>query len=135
VKLLIRDFVTAGLKEKEAWLENLARETVSGYPKASVDVKIEESYRNMKEVLDNYAEVVDNAKEAIRRAGLEVRMHAIRGGTDGSRLCFMGLPTPNLFAGEHSFHSRLEWISVRDMHKAVEVIVHLCRIWEEKSPS
>lgn len=135
VKFLIRDFVTAGLAEKEAFLEKLARETVADYPKASVEIKVEESYRNMKEVLDRHPKVVDRAKEAIRRAGLEVRMHPIRGGTDGSRLCFMGLPTPNLFAGEHNFHSRLEWISAQDMHKAVEVVVHLARIWEEETPA
>lgn len=134
VKFLIRDFITAGLKEKEDFLEKLARETVADYPKAAVEFKVEESYRNMKEILDHHAEVVDNAKEAIRRAGLEVRMHPIRGGTDGSKLCFMGLPTPNLFAGEHNFHSRLEWISVQDMHKAVEVVVHLCGVWEERAP-
>lgn len=133
VKLLIRDFRTPSLKEKEDFLERLARETVAGYPGASVECKVEESYRNMKEVLDGYPEVVENANEAIRRAGLTPRMHPIRGGTDGSKLCFMGLPTPNVFAGEHNFHSRLEWVSVQDMHKAVEVIVHLARIWEEKA--
>jgi tripeptide aminopeptidase len=78
---------------------------------------------------------VDNAKEAIARAGLTMRMHPIRGGTDGSRLCFMGLPTPNIFAGEHNFHSRLEWVSAQDMEKAVEVIVNLARVWEEKAPA
>jgi tripeptide aminopeptidase len=133
VKFLIRDFKTPGLKEREALVEKLARETVADYPKASVEVRVEESYRNMKEVLDNHPEVIEKAREAIRRAGLEVRMHPIRGGTDGSRLCFMGLPTPNLFAGEHNFHSRLEWISTYDMHKSVEVIVNLCRIWAEES--
>ncbi len=135
VKFLIRDFVTAGLKEKEAYLERLARETVADYPKAAVEFKVEESYRNMKEVLDRYPEAVENANIAIRRAGLSPKTHPIRGGTDGSRLCFMGLPTPNLFAGEHNFHSRLEWISVQDMHKAVEVIVRLCGVWEEKTPA
>jgi tripeptide aminopeptidase len=87
----------------------------------------------MKEVLDSVPDVVNHAKEAVRRAGLTVRERSIRGGTDGSRLSFMGLPTPNLFAGEHNFHSRLEWVSVRDMEKAVEVIVHLARVWEETS--
>jgi tripeptide aminopeptidase len=80
-----------------------------------------------------HPEVVEYAQEAVRRAGLTVRSHPIRGGTDGSRLSFMGLPTPNLFAGEHNFHSRLEWVSRQDMEKAVEVIVNLCRIWEERS--
>jgi tripeptide aminopeptidase len=85
----------------------------------------------MKEVLDRYPAVVDHAREAIRRAGIEPNTNPIRGGTDGSRLSFMGLPTPNLFAGEHNFHSRLEWVSVQDMEKAVEVIVHLCQVWVE----
>ena len=133
VKFLIRDFKTPGLKEKEALVEKLAHETVADYPKSSVEIEIEESYRNMKEVLDGHPEAIENAREAIRRASLEVRMHPIRGGTDGSRLCFMGLPTPNLFAGEHNFHSRLEWISTHDMHKAVEVIVNLCQVWAEES--
>jgi tripeptide aminopeptidase len=89
----------------------------------------------MKEVLDGHPEVVSYACEAVRRAGLEVRSHPIRGGTDGSRLSFIGLPTPNIFAGEHNFHSRLEWVSAQDMEKAVEVIVHLCRIWQERGGS
>jgi len=133
VRLLVRDFVTAALKEKEALVERLAREAAARYPGARVDVAVEESYRNMKEVLDRHPHIADFARDAIRRAGLEPRTHPIRGGTDGSRLSFMGLPTPNLFAGEHNFHSRLEWVSVQDMEKAVEVIVHLARIWEEKN--
>ena len=132
VRLLVRDFVTAGLKEKEAMLERLAREAAEAYPGSRVDVLVEESYRNMKEILDRHPAIAEHAREAIRRAGLEPRTHPIRGGTDGSRLSFMGLPTPNLFAGEHNFHSRLEWVCVQDMEKAVEVIVHLCRIWEEQ---
>ena len=88
----------------------------------------------MKEVLDDHPDVVEKAKEAMRRADLEPRVEPIRGGTDGSRLCFMGLPTPNIFAGEHNFHSRFEWISTYDMHKAVEVIIELCRVWEEEAP-
>ncbi len=133
VRLLIRDFVTAGLKEKAAMLERIARDAAAAYPGARVDVVVEESYRNMKEILDRHPAIAEHAREAIRRAGLEPRTHPIRGGTDGSRLSFMGLPTPNLFAGEHDFHSRLEWVAVQDMEKAVEVIVHLCRVWEERS--
>jgi tripeptide aminopeptidase len=133
VRFIVRDFVTKGLADKEAFLEKLARETVAAWPGASVTVKVEESYRNMKEVLDRFPQVVEYGREAIRRAGLEVREHAIRGGTDGSRLSFMGLPTPNIFAGENNFHSRLEWVSAQDMEKAVEVIVNLARIWEEKA--
>jgi tripeptide aminopeptidase len=87
----------------------------------------------MREALALHAGVVEYACDAVRAAGLEVRTQSIRGGTDGSRLSFMGLPTPNLFAGEHNFHSRLEWVSVQDMEKAVEVIVHLSRLWEERS--
>ena len=133
VRVLIRDFVTAALQEKEAALEALAREVAALYPGTRVEVAVEESYRNMKEVLDQHPAIVEHAREAIRRAGLEPRSHPIRGGTDGSRLSFMGLPTPNLFAGEHNFHSRLQWVSVQDMEKAVEVIVHLCRVWEERT--
>jgi len=132
VKLLIRDFRTAALKEMEEMLERIARATVADWPGASLATRVEESYRNMREVLDQHPGVVENAREAIRRAGLEVRERPIRGGTDGSRLSFMGLPTPNLFAGEHNFHSRLEWVSAQDMEKAVEVIVHLARVWEER---
>ena len=133
VRLLVRDFATSGLKEKSALLERLARDAAAVHPGARVDVVVEESYRNMKEILDRHPAIAEHAREAIRRAGLEPRTRPIRGGTDGSHLSFMGLPTPNLFAGEHNFHSRLEWVSVQDMEKAVEVIVHLCRVWEEKS--
>jgi tripeptide aminopeptidase len=133
VKLLIRDFAEPGLKEKEDLLAELAHRTVADWPGATVETKVEESYRNMKVVLDRHPEIVDHAREAIRRAGLELRERPIRGGTDGSRLSFMGLPTPNLFAGEHNFHSRLEWVSVEDMEKAVETIVHLARVWEERA--
>jgi len=133
VRLLVRDFSTTGLKDKEAELDRLARSAAADYPGSRVEIAVEESYRNMKAVLDRHPEIAEHAREAIRRAGLEPRTHAIRGGTDGCRLSFMGLPTPNLFAGEHNFHSRLEWVAVQDMEKAVEVIVHLCRIWEEKA--
>jgi tripeptide aminopeptidase len=132
VKLLVRDFDTAGLAERETLAELLAQEAAADFPGARAEVLVEESYRNMKEVLDDWPEVRDNAIEAIRRAGLEPRVEPIRGGTDGSKLSFMGLPTPNIFAGEHNFHSRYEWISTHDMHKAVEVIVELCRVWEER---
>ena len=87
----------------------------------------------MREVLDQHPQVVDNAREAIRRAGLTLRERPIRGGTDGTRLSFMGLPTPNLFAGEHNFHSRLEWVSAQDMEKAVETVIQLVQVWEERA--
>jgi tripeptide aminopeptidase len=133
VKLLIRDFRTAALQTKETMMERLAGEAVRAHPGSRVDVAITASYRNMREVLDRDPDVAEYAREAVRRAGLEVRDRLIRGGTDGSRLSFIGLPTPNLFAGEHNFHSRLEWVSAQDMEKAVEVIVHLCRVWEERA--
>ncbi len=133
VKLIVRDFDTAALTVREAWITGLAQAAVANFPGARLETAIEEQYRNMKEVIDRSPEVLEYAREAVRRAGLQPRSRSIRGGTDGSRLSFMGLPTPNLFAGEHNFHSRLEWVSVQDMEKAVEVIVNLCRIWEERS--
>ena len=131
VKLIVRDFDTAALLEKESWLRTLAQGVVAEVPGASVDVQVEEQYRNMREVLDQQPLVVDRARDAITRAGLQVRERAIRGGTDGSRLSFMGLPTPNIFVGEQNFHSRLEWVSVQDMEKAVDVVVELAKVWEE----
>ena len=130
--------LTKAQKERIAELRReaqakLAKETVADWAGAKVECKVDESYRNMKEVLDNQPQVVENAREAIRRAGLTLREHPIRGGTDGSRLCFMGLPTPNIFAGEHNFHSRLEWVSAQDMELAVKVIVELARVWEERA--
>jgi len=135
VKLLIRDFVTAGLKDLEQAVEQIAHEAVAVYPGSKVEFKVEENYRNMKEVLDDFPDVVENAMAAYRRCGLDPVVEPIRGGTDGSRLSFMGLPTPNIFAGEHNFHSRFEWISCSDMHKAVEVIIELSRVWEEQAHS
>jgi tripeptide aminopeptidase len=131
VKVLVRDFVTQALAAKEALVEQIARDVVAEHPGSSFEAVVEESYRNMREVLEHHPQVVNYARDAIRRAGLEPVERPIRGGTDGSRLSFMGLPTPNLFAGEHNFHSRLEWVSAQDMDKAVEVIVGLCRRWSE----
>jgi tripeptide aminopeptidase len=133
VRILIRDFSTPGLEEKETFVEELARKVVADHPGAAVEIMISESYRNMREILEGYPEVIECAREAIRRSGLTPVERPIRGGTDGSRLSFMGLPTPNLFAGEHNFHSRLEWVSAQDMDKAVETIVNLCQVWEEKT--
>ena len=131
MKVLVRDFVTEKLKEKEDFVQQLAREVVGLHAGASVEFTIDESYRNMREVLEQHPLVVDYARRAIRLAGIEPIERPIRGGTDGSRLSFMGLPTPNLFAGEHNFHSRLEWVSAEDMDKAVEVIVRLCEMWAQ----
>jgi tripeptide aminopeptidase len=131
VKMLLRDFTSKGLDDKARMLTDLAEEVVRPFPAASVEIERRESYRNMKEVLDRYPEVIAHAKTAMTRAGLTPFFRQIRGGTDGARLSFMGLPTPNLFAGEHNIHSRLEWTSVQDMDKAVEVIVEICRSWAE----
>lgn len=133
IDFIIRDFVTEGLKEKEDLLLSYVEDVMKKYPAAKFDFKVTEQYRNMKEVLDQHPQVVEYAKEAISRSGLKVKMESIRGGTDGSRLSFMGLPCPNLFAGEQAIHSKLEFISIQDMNKAVETIVHLAAIWEEKS--
>jgi tripeptide aminopeptidase len=131
VKVLLRDFATPALTEKARLVEQLAGEVVAAHPGSTFTTVVEESYRNMREVLERHPQVVDYARDAIRRAGLEPVERPIRGGTDGSRLSFMGLPTPNLFAGEHNFHSRLEWVSAQDMDKAVDVIVRLCERWAE----
>jgi tripeptide aminopeptidase len=135
IEFIIRDFSTPALQTKEDFLLSLVEMVMDNYPGATFDFKVTEQYRNMKEVLDRHPQVVAYAKEAIERSGLKVKMEAIRGGTDGSRLSFMGLPCPNLFAGEQAIHSKLEFISVQDMNKAVETIVHLCCIWEEKTVS
>jgi tripeptide aminopeptidase len=130
---IVRDFNDAGLKEKEALLEGIVKDVMKAYPRSTYRMEIREQYRNMKRVIDRHPETVEYAIEAIRRAGLTPMRNSIRGGTDGSRLSFMGLPCPNIFAGEHAFHSRLEWVSRQDMEKAVQTIVHLATIWEERS--
>jgi tripeptide aminopeptidase len=133
LSFIVRDFDEAGLKEKEALLEGIVRDVIKAYPRSTYRMEVKEQYRNMKRVIDRHPDIVDNAVEAIRRAGLTPVRGSIRGGTDGARLSFMGLPCPNIFAGEHAFHSRLEWVSRQDMEKAVQTIVHLAMIWEERS--
>ncbi len=110
-------------------LRGLAEEAVRSYPKSNFTFEVEETYRNMKRVLDKHPQVVAKAMNAVRIAGLQPRLGRIRGGTDGARLCYMGLPTPNLASGQHNFHSKLEWISIQDMKKACEVIVNLVKVW------
>jgi tripeptide aminopeptidase len=131
--LIVRDFTDAGLQEKELLLESIVTEVMQDYPHSTYRLDIKQQYRNMKQVIDAHPDIVDNAIEAIRRTGVTPVRTSIRGGTDGSRLSFMGLPCPNIFAGEHAFHSRLEWVSVQDMEKAVQTIVHLAMIWEERA--
>lgn len=131
LKILIRDFTEKGLKEKEDFINNIADDLKDKYQRAVIDVHIKKSYRNMKQVLDHHPEVIEMAEEAVRQSGLEPSRTSIRGGTDGARLCFMGLPTPNLFTGGNNFHSRYEWIALEDMEKAAEVIVRLMGLWAE----
>jgi tripeptide aminopeptidase len=133
LSFIVRDFTEEGLKEKEDLLEAIAKDVMKDFPHSSYRMDIKQQYRNMKQVIDRHPETIDNAMEAIRRAGLTPKRTSIRGGTDGSRLSFMGLPCPNIFAGEHAFHSRTEWVSVQDMEKAVQTIVHLAMIWEERA--
>ena len=130
---IIRDFEENGLLEKGNLLKEIAEQVISKYKLARFEFVRKEQYRNMKSVLDRFPEVTDNAILAIKRSGIEPKLQSIRGGTDGSRLSFMGLPCPNIFAGEHAFHSKLEWVSVQDMLKASEVIVNLAIIYEEKA--
>jgi tripeptide aminopeptidase len=135
IDFIIRDFDTEGLKKKEDYLRTQIEERMRTYPRAFFDFTVQEQYRNMKEILDLNPHVTGYAKKAIERAGLKLKMESIRGGTDGSRLSFMGLPCPNLFAGEQGIHSKLEHISVQDMNKAVETMVHIVMICEEESPA
>jgi tripeptide aminopeptidase len=133
IDLIIRDFNEEKLTDHANTIRAIAVEVSKKYPHSSFTLQVNPQYRNMKVMLDQHPQIVEYGMEAIRRAGLEAKMCSIRGGTDGSRLSFMGLPCPNIFAGEHAFHGKQEWVSVQDMQKAVETILHLCMIWEEKS--
>jgi tripeptide aminopeptidase len=133
LKFIIRDFSESGLKKHETFLKKHTKKILSKYKNCTFEFQVQEQYRNMKNVLKKNPKIVDYALEAIRRSGIKPVRSSIRGGTDGSRLSYMGLPCPNIFAGEHAFHSKQEWISVYDMQKAVETIVNLSCIWEERS--
>ncbi len=133
IKFIIRGFDNKTLTDNANQIRNIAETVIQNYPNSTYVLETYEQYRNMKEILKNHPQVVDYAMEAVRRAGLNPVTESIRGGTDGSRLSFMGLPCPNIFAGEHAFHSKLEWVSSQDMQKAVETIIHLCGVWEERS--
>jgi tripeptide aminopeptidase len=133
IDIIIRDFDDEKLKNHAEIIREVAEMVTARFPGSSYHLEIKPQYRNMKKMLDQHPEIVEYGMEAMRRAGLEARLCSIRGGTDGSRLSFMGLPCPNIFAGEHAFHSRQEWVSVQDMQKAVETILHLCAIWEERA--
>ncbi|MBU4530406.1 MAG: peptidase T [Hoeflea sp.] len=133
LSFIIRDFVNDELTQMEALLQQIAEEVLAAYPGSTMRFTVTEQYRNMKEVLDRHPEIMDNLMEAARRVGLEPVTHSIRGGTDGSRLSFMGLPCPNIYTGGHSYHSPLEWISRQDMEKSVATIVELVKVWEERA--
>jgi len=128
IKILIRDFKEEGMKEKRKILENIKNKVNEKYPDIKIELKIKESYKNMKIVLDQHSHVLDIAMEACRRVKIEPRMKNIRGGTDGARLCFMGLPTPNIFAGGINFHGKKEFIPIQSMEKAVQVIIEIAKI-------
>ncbi len=132
VVFLVRDFTVDGLKEKEEFLQKLCDELNKKYAPAKAEMEIKESYRNMKYKLDEHPKLTEYAIEAVERAGVKPKKNLIRGGTDGARLSYMGLPTPNIFTGGHNFHSKKEWITIQDMEKAVATIVNLIQIWQEK---
>ncbi|MBB4007765.1 peptidase T [Allorhizobium taibaishanense] len=133
ISLIIRDFEGEGLKAKEQLLEKVVKQVMANYPGSTYRFTVREQYRNMKIVLDQHPEVMDNLAEAVRRIGLEPKLHSIRGGTDGSRLSFMGLPCPNIYTGGHAYHSPLEWVSVQDMETSAKTIVELVKVWEERA--
>jgi len=131
VKILLRDFEESGLREKEGYIRNVVETIMKKYKGAKTEVKVTESYRNMKQVLDKHPDVTEKAIKAVELAGIKPLKNIIRGGTDGARLSFMGLPTPNIFTGGSNFHSKYEWITLEDMYKASEVIVNLMKLWAE----
>ena len=133
IEFIIRDFDDEKLIQHADVIRQVAGKVLQDYPASTFQLQTRPQYRNMKKMLDQHPQIVEYGLESIRRAGMDAKRCSIRGGTDGSRLSFMGLPCPNIFAGEHAFHSRQEWVSVQDMQKAVETILHLCAIWEEKS--
>jgi tripeptide aminopeptidase len=135
LRILLRDFRVEGLQEKAAIVRQVARETEKKFPGVTVEVGIEDDYRNMNEVLKDHPRLIENAMEAARRAGLKPTLEAARGGTDGSRLTFRGLPCPDIFTGGHNFHGKLEFNSRRGLEKAAETLLHLVRIYAEPKAS
>ena len=133
IEFIIRDFEDAKLADHANVIHTITEKVLQQYPGSSYELTTKAQYRNMKQVLDKHPQITEYGIEAIKRAGMQPHLQSIRGGTDGSRLSFMGLPCPNIFAGEHAFHGRQEWVSIQDMQKAVQTILHLCMVWEEKS--
>jgi tripeptide aminopeptidase len=132
-EFILRDFDDWLLAEHGRTLEKIVQDVLRNYPEASYTLEISAQYRNMKNVLDQHPQVMEYGLLAIERAGMVPKPQRIRGGTDGSRLSLMGLPCPNIFAGEHAFHGKQEWVSLQDMEKAVQTIVNIITIWEEKA--
>ncbi|MBK7105412.1 MAG: peptidase T [Ignavibacteriae bacterium] len=133
LKFIIRDFIDTKLKEYENYLQELVNKTVEKFPGSVSNFKVIEQYRNMKNILVQHPEIENNAIEALERLGIKPIQSPIRGGTDGSRLSFMGLPTPNIFAGGHNFHAVTEYVAIQDMEMSTKTIVEICKIWEEKA--
>jgi tripeptide aminopeptidase len=133
LRVLLRDFDADGIRAKTVRLNEIRDQVASQFPRARIELEVKESYKNMYVKLAENPKVIEYALEATRRAGIQPKTQIIRGGTDGAKLCFMGLPTPNIFTGGHNFHSKQEWISVQDMEKTVATLVNLVQVWVEKS--
>lgn len=133
LSFIIRDFTDEGLTQHAEVLKKIVDEVMSRYPGSKCQVEIKDQYRNMKRILDQHPEIMEIGMEAIRRTGLSPIRRSIRGGTDGSRLSFLGLPCPNIFAGGHAFHGKQEWVSIQDMQKTVKTILHIATLWEERA--
>lgn len=133
IQYIIRDFYTEGLDDKFSMFQRIAQQVHEEFPGLEIEIEREEQYRNMKYVIQDYPEAVDYALEAMQRVGIEARKERVRGGTDGSRLSYMGLPCPNLFTGQHAIHGKQEWISLQDMEKSVQTLLELIQIFEEKA--
>ncbi len=133
IKILIRDFEEKKLTEYENRIKKMLETIIKNYPGASHEFKVITQYRNMKDIIDKSPQVLKYAIEAVKRLGIKPIMKIIRGGTDGSKISFMGVPTPNISCGEHNFHSRAEFVSVQDMESSVKTILEICSVWEEKS--
>src|SRR5689334_882743 len=133
VEFIVRDFETRNLKLHETRLEQFARQAAGKYPGSSYDFEVKEQYRNMKEVISKYPQIEECAAEAMQRAGVRFKKQSARGGTDGSRLSFMGLPCPDIFTGEMAYHGKHEYVSIQDMEKSVEVLINLVQVWEERA--
>jgi tripeptide aminopeptidase len=135
VEFIVRDFETRNLKLHETRLEQFARQAAGKYPGSSYEFEVKEQYRNMKEVISKYPQIEECAAEAMQRAGVRFKKQSARGGTDGSRLSFMGLPCPDIFTGEMAYHGKHEYVSIQDMEKSVEVLINLVKVWEERAES